>query len=173
MLFTYAPSVSQAQRDAIFLRMQAEGLVGCAMSALAAPTLADWRRITSPRRGLLLCCHAAEAGDSLEHFAFETVPVSTHPSGEKRGFRQNPRHVVAATAFASAEQFQAAAVRRRRSLTDGDSIASEIALIHTQAWPFRDRGALGVLAAKVGTAPNGHVQDTDAKRGGRSLPLKS
>ena len=71
------------------------------------------------------------------------------------------------------EQFQAAAVKRRRSLTDGDSIASEIALIHTQAWPFRDRGALGVLAAKVGTAPNGHVQDTDAKRGGRSLPLKS
>ncbi len=127
MLFTYAPSVSQAQRDAIFLRMRAEGLLGCAMSALAAPTLADWRRITSPRRGLLLCCHAAEGGDSLEHFAFETVPVSTHHSGEKRGFRQNPRHVVAAAAFASAEPFQAPAVRRRRSLTDGDSIASEIA----------------------------------------------
>ena len=106
MLFTYAPSVSQAQRDAIFLRMQAEGLVGCAMSALAAPTLADWRRITSPRRGLLLCCHAAEAGDSLEHFAFETVPVSTHPSGEKRGFRQNPRRFVATAAFAPAGQFQ-------------------------------------------------------------------
>ncbi|VZH33341.1 protein of unknown function [Desulfovibrio sp. 86] len=35
---------------------------------------------------------------------------------------------MAAAAFASAEQFQAAAVRRRRSLTDGDSIASEIAL---------------------------------------------
>ncbi|SCM73964.1 GNAT family protein [Desulfovibrio sp. 86] len=84
MLFTYAPSVSQAQRDAIFLRMQTEGLLGCAMSALAAPTLADWRRITSPRRGLLLCCHAAESGDSLGHFAFETVPVSTHHSGEKQ-----------------------------------------------------------------------------------------
>ncbi|WP_156802807.1 hypothetical protein [Desulfovibrio sp. 6_1_46AFAA] len=27
-------------------------------------------------------------------------------SGEKRGFRQNPRHFVAAAAFASAEQFQ-------------------------------------------------------------------
>ena len=61
MLFTYAPAVSQAQRDAIFLRMQAEGLVNCAMSALAAPTLADWRRITSPRRGLLLCCYAADS----------------------------------------------------------------------------------------------------------------
>ncbi|MEG6502730.1 MULTISPECIES: hypothetical protein [unclassified Desulfovibrio] len=42
----------------------------------------------------------------LEHFAFETLPVSTHHSGEKRGFRQNPRHLVAAAAFASAEQFQ-------------------------------------------------------------------
>jgi len=29
-----------------------------------------------------------------------------HHSGEKRGFRQNPRHFVAAAAFASAEQFQ-------------------------------------------------------------------
>jgi len=61
---------------------------------------------------------------TLEHFAFETLPVSTHHSGEKRGLRQNPRHFVAAAAFASAEQFQAAAVRRRRSLTNGDSIAS-------------------------------------------------
>ena len=42
----------------------------------------------------------------LQHFAFETLPVSTHHSGEKRGLRQNPRHFVAAAAFASAEQFQ-------------------------------------------------------------------
>ncbi|SCM70708.1 hypothetical protein KL86DES1_10575 [uncultured Desulfovibrio sp.] len=35
---------------------------------------------------------------------------------------------MAAAAFASAEQFQAATVRRRRNLTDGDSIAREIAL---------------------------------------------
>ena len=42
----------------------------------------------------------------LEHFAFETLLVSTHHSGEKRGFLQNPRHFVAAAAFASAEQFQ-------------------------------------------------------------------
>ena len=42
--------------------------------------------------------------------------------------RQNPRHFVAAAAFASAEQFQAAAVGESTSLTDGDSIASEIAL---------------------------------------------
>ena len=28
---------------------------------------------------------------ALEHFAFETLFVSTHHSGEKRGFRQNPR----------------------------------------------------------------------------------
>ena len=63
MLFHYAPATSQTMRDAIFLRMQAEGLLHCAMSALAAPTLADWRRITSPRRGLLLCCYGVEEGD--------------------------------------------------------------------------------------------------------------
>lgn len=74
MLFTYAPAVSQTQRDAIFLRMQAEGLLNCAMSALAAPTLADWRRITSPRRGLLLCCHAAEEGDSQSKRGPATQP---------------------------------------------------------------------------------------------------
>jgi len=66
----------------------------------------------------------------LEHFAFETLLVSTHHSGKKRGLRPNPRHFVAAAAFASAEQFQAAAVRRQRSLTDGDSTASEIAPGH-------------------------------------------
>ena len=43
---------------------------------------------------------------NLEHFAFETLLVSTHHSGEKRGFRQNPRHFVATAAFAPAEQFQ-------------------------------------------------------------------
>jgi len=82
MLFHYAPSVSQAQRDAIFLRMQAEGLLNCAMSALAAPTLADWRRITSPRRGLLLCCHAAEKDYSLEHFASEIAPGKSGPAAQ-------------------------------------------------------------------------------------------
>ncbi|WP_179981610.1 hypothetical protein [Desulfovibrio sp. 86] len=41
-----------------------------------------------------------------EHFAFEILPVSTHHSVEKRGFRQNPRHFVAVAALASAEQFQ-------------------------------------------------------------------
>ncbi|MGE4310406.1 hypothetical protein [Desulfovibrio sp.] len=42
----------------------------------------------------------------LEHFAFETLLVSTHHSGEKRGFRQNPRRFVATAAFAPAGQFQ-------------------------------------------------------------------
>ena len=66
MLFHYAPAVSRGTRDAIFLRMQAEGLLGCAMSAFNTPTLADWRRITSPRRGLLLCCYAAETTTANE-----------------------------------------------------------------------------------------------------------
>ena len=76
----------------------------------------------------------------LEHFAFETLPVSTRHSGEKRGFRQNPRHFVTAAAFASAEQFQAAAVRRRRSLTDGVSIASEITLKYHKSYRGWGRG---------------------------------
>ncbi|MDY0260626.1 MAG: hypothetical protein RBR41_13300 [Desulfovibrio sp.] len=43
---------------------------------------------------------------NLEHFSFETLFVSTHHSGGKRGFRRNPRHFVATAAFAPAEQFQ-------------------------------------------------------------------
>ncbi len=61
MRFHYEPLTgpsSRALQDAIFNRMQAEGLLGCAMSALSTPTLEDWRRITDPRRGLLLCCSA-------------------------------------------------------------------------------------------------------------------
>ena len=77
MLFHYAPAVSRATRDAIFLRMRAEGLLGCAMSAFNAPTLADWRRITSPRRGLLLCCYAA--GKSAA--SSENTSVAAHAKG--------------------------------------------------------------------------------------------
>ena len=44
--------------------------------------------------------------------------------------RQNPRHFMEAAAFVSAEQFQAAAVGESTSLSDGDSIASEIAPEH-------------------------------------------
>ncbi|SCM72933.1 hypothetical protein KL86DES1_20927 [uncultured Desulfovibrio sp.] len=84
--------------------------------------------VLSVAEPLYLCAVKRRSERILEHFAFETRLVSTHHSGETRGFRQNPRHFVAAAAFASAAQFQAAAVWRRRSLTDGDSIASEIAL---------------------------------------------
>ena len=64
MRFHYEPlrgSAARCGQDTIFARMQAEGLLGCAMSALAAPTREDWRRITNPRRGLLLCCYAQPA----------------------------------------------------------------------------------------------------------------
>lgn len=57
--FFYAPAPDQATRDQIFCRMAAEGLLGCAMSAFAAPTLEDWWRATNPALGLLLCCWPA------------------------------------------------------------------------------------------------------------------
>ncbi|MBE6442180.1 MAG: hypothetical protein E7022_07630 [Desulfovibrio desulfuricans] len=61
MNFSYAPIGNTAERDAIFLRMEAEGLLGCAMSALAAPTLAQWRAVTAPEQGVLLGCYAQAA----------------------------------------------------------------------------------------------------------------
>ena len=64
MRFRYEPLRGPGARsgqDAIFNRMQAEGLLGCAMSALPAPTHEDWRRITNPRWGLLLRCYAQPA----------------------------------------------------------------------------------------------------------------
>ncbi|WP_291440452.1 GNAT family protein [Desulfovibrio sp.] len=64
MRFRYEPLRGpslRAGQDAIFSRMQAEGLLGCAMSTLSAPTREAWRRITSPRHGLLLCCYTQAA----------------------------------------------------------------------------------------------------------------
>lgn len=61
MHFRYEPlrgPGTRSEQDAIFNRMQAEGLLGCAMSALPAPTCEDWRRITNPHQGLLLRCYA-------------------------------------------------------------------------------------------------------------------
>ena len=98
MRFRYEPLTGpsiRALQDAIFKRMQAEGLLGCAMSALPAPTPEDWRRITSPRRGLLLCCHAprqaerqkASASGACSDFADENAPIPfmvrpSAPSGQ-------------------------------------------------------------------------------------------
>ena len=66
---------------------------------------------------------------SLEHFAFETLLVSTRHSGEERGFRQNPRHVVARGTF----------VQRSSSYTFSKvKCSSEIALRTTnRALPAR------------------------------------
>lgn len=60
--FHYLPAQDQATRDAVFVRMSAEGLLGCAMSAFAAPSLDDWQRITDPAHSVLLCCYPAAGG---------------------------------------------------------------------------------------------------------------
>ena len=57
MRFTYAPIVDQHARDAVFERMEAEGLTASAMSSLHKPTLAQWQSITGPDRGVLLGCY--------------------------------------------------------------------------------------------------------------------
>ena len=57
MNFVYRPATGRAECDEPFHRMQAEGLLGCAMYAFAAPTLEDWRRVTA--QGLLLRCEDA------------------------------------------------------------------------------------------------------------------
>ena len=57
MRFSYAPIVDQHARDAVFERMEAEGLTASAMSSLHKPTLAQWQSITAPERGVLLGCY--------------------------------------------------------------------------------------------------------------------
>ncbi|WP_308621457.1 GNAT family protein [uncultured Desulfovibrio sp.] len=57
MKFVYRPARGEAERDEPFRRMAAEGLLGCAMYAFAAPNLGDWRAVTA--RGLLLRCEDA------------------------------------------------------------------------------------------------------------------
>jgi len=62
MRLCYAPIADQPARDAVFLRMQAEGLTACAMSSLASPSLAQWQDITAPTRGVLVGCYATVRG---------------------------------------------------------------------------------------------------------------
>ena len=59
MRFFYAVMHAQPDRDAVFHRMQAEGLTACAMSSVPSPTLEQWRHITAPEQGVLLGCYAA------------------------------------------------------------------------------------------------------------------
>ena len=67
MRFFYAPIADQPNSDAVFNRMQAEGLTACAMSSLENPTLEQWRHITAPERGVLLGCYATGADQATAH----------------------------------------------------------------------------------------------------------
>lgn len=134
MLFTYAPAVSQTQRDAIFLRMQAEGLLNCAMSALAAPTLADWRRITSPRRGLLLCCHAAEGGYSWDKSGpaaqrDDGLTANSGPNGPDREMApgQLPVNELAANELAASARLSRTAQRSSALAALSDATDPDVA----------------------------------------------
>lgn len=62
MRFVYAPLADQASGDAVFLRMEKEGLAACAMSSFERPSLHDWQRSTDPARGILLGCRAPACG---------------------------------------------------------------------------------------------------------------
>ena len=61
MRYRFAPVTDRAARAGLFARMVDEGLVGCAMSALAAPTLEQWLAITAPDKGVLLAAFACGA----------------------------------------------------------------------------------------------------------------
>ena len=66
MRFFYAVMHAQTDRDAVFHRMQAEGLTACAMSSVPNPTLEQWQHITAPAQGVLLGCYAAQADRSSQ-----------------------------------------------------------------------------------------------------------
>ena len=55
----------RVSRDEPFHRMQREGLLPFAMSAYAAPTLDDWRRVSAPSRCWMLRCENADSGELM------------------------------------------------------------------------------------------------------------
>ncbi len=75
MRFTYAPIVDQQARDAVFERMQAQGLTACAMSSIASPTLAQWQHITAPQLGVLLGCYGQPQEEAAPALACEQAPL--------------------------------------------------------------------------------------------------
>lgn len=55
--FRFRPASTAAERDEPYFRMAREGLLGCAMYAIARPSLEDWHAAIAP--GLLLRCEDA------------------------------------------------------------------------------------------------------------------
>ena len=103
MRFRYSPIVDQPARDAVFHRMRAEGLTACAMSALSNPTLAQWRDITAPARGVLLGCRLPADDRSKEPPADQARLLACAMFSPRRGrvwefdfttFRQAARMAV-------------------------------------------------------------------------------
>ena len=75
MRFTYAPIVDRHARDAVFERMQAQGLTACAMSSIASPTLAQWQHITAPQLGVLLGCYGQPQEEAAPALACDQPPL--------------------------------------------------------------------------------------------------
>lgn len=67
MLWRYVvpEAEDQAARDAVFTRMQAQGLLPSAMSAISEPTLEAWRELTAPHRAWLVCAQTLEPQPEL------------------------------------------------------------------------------------------------------------
>ena len=85
MRFFYAVMQAQPDRDAVFQRMQAEGLTACAMSSVPSPTLEQWRHITAQEQGVLLGCYAAEADHALPGTADPTQLLACAMFSPRRG----------------------------------------------------------------------------------------
>lgn len=64
-LYRVPADSDRPSRDEPFHRMRREGLLPFAMSAFAAPTLEDWRRVSDPAGCWMLRCEDAESGALL------------------------------------------------------------------------------------------------------------
>lgn len=58
MEYTYRPAHTTEERDEPYYRMREQGLLLYAMYAFTAPSLEDWRRVTTPAAGFLLRCES-------------------------------------------------------------------------------------------------------------------
>lgn len=106
MRFTYAPIVDQHTRDAVFERMEAEGLTASAMSSLRKPTLAQWQTITAPERGVLLGCYGPPPEAASAYASTPAPLLACAMFSPRRGrvsegvaFAEAMRQKVAATLF--------------------------------------------------------------------------
>ncbi len=162
-------------REALFTRMQEEGLLPYTMHAFHAPTKDDWLELTQPHKGWLLCCVAEGEQcitvNNIRGMAWLTPWQGRVWSFDFTAFRAH---------FAEAVGMSRGALKWMFTHAPCDSVLGISAMSNRHAWRLAQKAGFDVLgtiegacymAKKYSYEPGVMVVASRSRGSASSLPL--